>query len=192
MWMRDATRREKLPTVQKLINPRFFPYRYGQSLWAYITGRWGDTAVAKIMKAVSKTGDYKPVIKKVLGVSLEQLSKDWHNSMKNAYSPLTEVTEVTDKSSRLLFKATKEIRLNVSPALSPDGNQIVFLSSRDLFSIDMYLADARTGEILPMQERAKSRQNSSGQRLTPILKVCSSSNPQEAGMQRENVSSSAR
>ena len=147
MWMRDVTRREKLPSVKKLVNPRYFPYRYGQSLWAYITGRWGDTAVAKIMKAVSKTGDYQPVIKKVLGVSLEQLSKDWHNSMKNAYSPLTEVTEVTDKSSRVLFKATKENRLNVSPALSPDGKQIVFLSSRDLFSIDMYLADAKTGEI---------------------------------------------
>jgi len=147
MWMRDVTRREKLPSVKKLVNPRYFPYRYGQSLWAYITGRWGDAAVAKIMKAVSKTGDYKPVIKKVLGVSLEQLSKDWHNSMKNAYSPLTKVTDVTDKSSRLLFKATKENRLNVSPALSPDGKQIVFLSSRNLFSIDMYLADAKTGEI---------------------------------------------
>jgi len=99
------------------------------------------------MKGVSKTGDYKPVIQKVLGVSLEQLSKDWHSSMKNAYSPLTEVTDVTDKSSRLLFKATKENRLNVSPALSPDGKQIVFLSTRNLFSIDMYLADAKTGEI---------------------------------------------
>jgi len=147
MWMRDVTRREKLPSVKKLINPRYFPYRYGQSLWAYITGRWGDTAVTRIMKAVSKTGDYKPVIEKVLGVSLEQLSKDWHNSMKNAYGPLTEVTDVSDRSSRLLFKATKENRLNVSPALSPDGKQIVFLSSRDLFSIDMYLADAKTGQI---------------------------------------------
>jgi Tol biopolymer transport system component len=147
MWMRDVTRREKLPTVQKLINPKFFPYRYGQSLWAYITGRWGDASVGRIMKAVSKTADYKPVIEKVLGVSLEQLSKDWHNSMKNAYSPLIEVTDVTDKSSRLLFKATEENRLNVSPALSPDGKQIVFLSSRNLFSIDMYLADAKTGMI---------------------------------------------
>ncbi|MCK4932998.1 MAG: PD40 domain-containing protein, partial [Candidatus Aminicenantes bacterium] len=147
MWMRDITRRDKLPPVKKLVNPKYFPYRYGQSLWAYITGRWGDTSVTKIMKAVSKTGDYKPVMKKVLGVSLEELSEGWHNSMKNAYSPIADVTDVTDKSSRLLFKATKENRLNVSPALSPDGNEIVFLSSRNLFSIDMYLADAKTGQI---------------------------------------------
>ena len=32
MWMRDATYRDKLPTVKKLANPRYFPYRYGQSL----------------------------------------------------------------------------------------------------------------------------------------------------------------
>jgi Tol biopolymer transport system component len=148
MWMRDITRRDKLPTVQKLNNPQqYFPYRYGQSLWAYITGRWGDTAVTKIMKGVSKTGDYKQVMKKILGVSLEELSEGWHTSMKGAYTPLADVTEVTDKSSRLLFKATKENRLNVSPSLSPDGKQIVFLSSRNLFSIDMYLADAKTGQI---------------------------------------------
>jgi Tol biopolymer transport system component len=152
MWMRDATLKdttlkEKLPSVKQLVNPRFFPYRYGQSLWAYITGRWGDDMAAKILRAVGKTGDYKPVIEKLLGVSLEQLSKDWHNSMKNDYDPLTKVTDVTDKSSRLLFQGTEENKLNVSPALSPDGKQIVFLSTKNLFSIDMYLADAKTGEI---------------------------------------------
>jgi Tol biopolymer transport system component len=147
MWMRDVTRRDKLPPVKKLINPRFFPYRYGQSLWAYITGRWGDSAVERIMKGVSRTGDYENVIQKILGVSVEQLSKDWHESLKEAYTPLLKVTEVSVKSSRLLFLGTKENPLNVSPALSPDGEQIVFLSTRDLFSIDLFLADAETGNI---------------------------------------------
>ena len=35
----------------------------------------------------------------------------------------------------------------VAPALSPDGNQMVFFSARDLFSIDLFLADPRTGQI---------------------------------------------
>ena len=147
MWMRDTTYRKKLPTVKKLANPRFFPYRYGQSLWAYITGRWGDETVASLMKAISRTGDYEAGIKKILGVSLEQLSNDWHNSMRKAYTPLTKLTQVFDESSRVLIKGTKENRLNVSPSLSPDGKQIVFLSTRDLFSIDMYLANAKTGKI---------------------------------------------
>jgi hypothetical protein len=36
----------------------------------------------------------------------------------------------------------------VSPEVSPDGTKIMFFSERDLFSIDLFLADARTGEII--------------------------------------------
>jgi Tol biopolymer transport system component len=38
--------------------------------------------------------------------------------------------------------------LNIGPALSPDGNRIVFLSEKDLFAIEMFVADANTGKIL--------------------------------------------
>src|SRR5690606_9215634 len=38
-------------------------------------------------------------------------------------------------------------RLNVGAALSPDGRELVFLSERDEYSIDVYLADATTGAI---------------------------------------------
>ena len=147
MWMRDATQRQKLPTVKQMINPQYFPYRYGQSLWAYITGKWGDGTVARLMKSVSRTGEYEGAIRKILGVSLEDLGKEWHESMKKTYTPLAELTQTSDQFSRLVIQGTKMKKLNVSPALSPDGQQIVFLSSRDLFSIDMYLADTKTGKI---------------------------------------------
>ena len=39
MWMREATRREQLPDVDKLDNPKYFPYRYGQALWAVHRGQ---------------------------------------------------------------------------------------------------------------------------------------------------------
>ena len=38
-------------------------------------------------------------------------------------------------------------RVNVAPALSPDGRQLVFLSERDGYSIDVFLADATTGAV---------------------------------------------
>ncbi len=38
--------------------------------------------------------------------------------------------------------------LNVGPSLSPDGSRVVFLSEKDLFAIEMFLADAETGEII--------------------------------------------
>jgi hypothetical protein len=38
--------------------------------------------------------------------------------------------------------------LNVGPALSPDGRYLAFLSARELFSIDLFLADASTGKVI--------------------------------------------
>ena len=149
MWMRDMTQRKELPTIKKLDNPyKYFPYRYGHSLWAYITGKHGDEAVAALMKQVGSVGELEAVMKRVLNVDFETLTKEWHQAMSEIYNPIVEKTHLVEENSRALFKATEENRLNVSPALSPDGSQIVFLSSRDLFSIDMYLADAKTGKII--------------------------------------------
>src|SRR5687768_9957585 len=34
MWLRDAARRNDIPTIKQLTtDPRYFPYRYGQALW---------------------------------------------------------------------------------------------------------------------------------------------------------------
>jgi Tol biopolymer transport system component len=149
MWMRDVTQRKKLPSVKKLENPyRYFPYRYGHSLWAYITGKWGDESVSAILRQVSRTGELEPVLKRVLNVDFKTLSKEWHESMTKTYDPIAQVTQLKEEGSRVLFEGTEQARYNLSPVLSPDGSKVVFLSSRDLFSIDMYLADARTGKIL--------------------------------------------
>lgn len=147
MWMRDATYRDKVPPLKKLNSSEYFPYRYGQSFWAYITGRWGDAVVPRILTGVGKSGNLEVSIKKVLGVSFDQLSKDWQGSLKKAYDPLAKETTIEDPDSRVLIKATKDNRVNLSPSLSPDGKKVVFLSAKDLFSIDLYLADVETGKV---------------------------------------------
>lgn len=147
MWMRDATYREKVPHLKNLNSPEYFPYRYGHSFWAYVTGRWGDSVVPRILRGIGKTGDYTVALEKVLGISFDQLSKDWQESLKTAYTPLVDKTTVIDPDSRILIKATKENRINISPSLSPDGTKVVFLSAKDLFSIDLFLADVETGKV---------------------------------------------
>ena len=147
MWMRDITERKEIPTISHLDDSRYFPYRYGQAVWAYLTGIKGDNAVGTILKGVGKTGDYQSVIKKITGESFEQLSKGWKESMDSAYLPIVKKTTPPSDISRLLIESTEKNKLNVSPSLSPDGKNIIFLSTKDLFSVDMYLADARTGKI---------------------------------------------
>jgi Tol biopolymer transport system component len=149
MWMRDAVRRKDLPQIKKLENSyKYFPYRWGQAVWAYIAGRWGDEVIGKMMKSVGRTGDYEVILEGVLGVKLKQLSADWHKSMEDAYNPILAKTESPDKIARTLFKGVEKNPYNIAPSISPDGKELVFLSTRDLFSIDLYLADADKGTII--------------------------------------------
>jgi Tol biopolymer transport system component len=148
MWMRDASQRKELPAVKKLDNPyKYFPYRYGQAMWSYITGRWGDEMVPRLMKGVGRVGDLEAVMTKVLGVSYDVLTKDWHKAYKDAYEPLVAQTQLSDPASKVLFKGGELNPYNISPSISPDGKHMIYLSTRDLFSIDLYLADAVTGKI---------------------------------------------
>ncbi|MBD3414180.1 MAG: BamA/TamA family outer membrane protein [Candidatus Aminicenantes bacterium] len=148
MWMRDAVNKGDLPSIRKMRDPRFFPYRYGQSLWAYIAGRWGDRAVSRIMRSAARAGDYKSAIENSLKVDIHTLSRDWHSSLENTYKPLLNKTQVTLKSARSVIRGTDEIRLNVSPSISPEGKKVVYFSSKNLFSIEMYMADVKTGRII--------------------------------------------
>jgi Tol biopolymer transport system component len=148
MWMRDAVRRKQLPQISKLENSyKYFPYRWGHAVWAYMTGRWGDEIIGKMMKSVGRTGDYEIILEGVLGLKLKQLSADWHKSMQDAYGGLIEKTQAPDKFAKTLFKGVESNPYNIAPAISPDGRDLVFLSTRDMFSIDLYLADADTGKI---------------------------------------------
>lgn len=149
MWMRDAVKsQKKLPTLAQLEDPRFFPYRYGQSLLAYIAGRWGDGKVGDLLKQGGKSGDIRRAIRQVLGVGPDTLAKDWHQALRQMYEPLMKTTESPDKYGKLLIsKKAGAGDLNVGPVLSPDGKNVIFFSEKDLFSIDFFLADAETGKI---------------------------------------------
>lgn len=147
MWMREAVRKD-LPTVSDLRNPKFFPYRYGQALASYIGGRWGDRKLVDLLQAAILSGNIDSAIDSVLLVSPDSLSRDWHAALRAQYEPLQKVTSRPEDYGRRIIKGEEgESDLNVSPVISPDGKHFVFFSSRDLFSIDLYLAEVATGKV---------------------------------------------
>jgi len=149
MWMRESVRREKLPDIDHLDNPRYFPYRYGEALWAYIGGRYGDDMIGPLLRVAVGNQGYDGAFQRVLGTTSKDLSAQWHDATYAAYRPIAEATKMPEAFARpLITDPSHKGGMNVSPELSPDGTKIVFFSSRDLFSIDLYVADATTGKVL--------------------------------------------
>ena len=147
MWLRDAAEHHKLPSMRQLYDPRYFPYRYGQAFWAFLAGRYGESIVGDVLRKAGRTGDAELTLAQVTGVKADSLVKEWHHEIEAAYQPVRQVTHVPQTYGRLLVGGDKRPGLNVAPALSPDGNGLAFFSQRGLFSIDLYLANARTGEV---------------------------------------------
>src|SRR5215213_8087876 len=149
MWMRESARREKLPEIRKLDDPRYFPYRYGQAVWAFIGGKYGDRTVDDLLRVGTGRNGYDGAFKQILGVDSKALTTMWHDAEVAAYRPVAESTRMAATFARpLLNKERSGGTMNVSPEISPDGSRIMFFSERDLFSIDLYLADAKTGKII--------------------------------------------
>src|SRR4051812_8832345 len=119
MWMRDAIRREKFPEIDDLDNPRYFPYRYGQALWAYIGGRYGDRVIGNLLRSGVGRDGYKGAIQKVLGVTSKDLSQQWRDATTAAYRPVAETTKMPSSFARaLITNAANKGGVNVSPELS--------------------------------------------------------------------------
>jgi Tol biopolymer transport system component len=149
MWMREAARREELPDIDDLDDPRYFPYRYGHAFWAYVGGRFGDRVVGDMLRAgAGRNGGPETAIEGILNVKVDELSKEWQAAIIKAYRPLAEATKMPGEIARQVIKKRRDREINVSPEISPDGSRIMFFSERDLFSIDLFLADAKTGEVI--------------------------------------------
>jgi len=149
MWLRDATRKEKMPNVRDLDSGEYFPYRWGQAVWAYIGGKYGDDLIGQIFRDAVRSGDALEALKQTTLIEEKELSANWHEDIRRQYAPVMSATARAHTFGRSLTGNDKTRRAtNVSPAISPDGRQIVFFSSRDLFSIDLYLADAQTGRVV--------------------------------------------
>lgn len=148
MWVREAASRNAMPTIDRLDDPDFFPYRYGHAFWAYVAGRWGDRAVGDLLRATGPEGDIRGAIAGVLGTDEETLSQEWHEDTRRSFAAVYETTKPASAFGRtLISRETGGGDMNLGPSISPDGQRLVFLSERSLFSIDMFVADVATGRI---------------------------------------------
>jgi WD40 repeat protein len=148
MWLRDAAKEGKLPTIAQLENdPRIFPYRFGQAILTYVGQRWGDEAIGAILSA-SRSGSLEGAFRRVIGLDFKQLGDQWRDAVLKEYLPqLNTADRASAISQPLLTKERSEGTLHLAPALSPDGTKVAYFSEKDFYFVDLYLANTADGKV---------------------------------------------
>jgi hypothetical protein len=127
-WLRDAVLHDDVPTLSKLSRDgRYFPYRFGQAVWAYVGGRWGDERVGELYTAALRSG-WERAIDNVLGMREDSLSKAWIADVKSAYEPLLVDRVAPDSLGRRVGGARSiASEMMLGPSVSPDGSWVAYL-----------------------------------------------------------------
>ncbi|MGA1582659.1 MAG: hypothetical protein ACO4CH_05345 [Saprospiraceae bacterium] len=146
IWMRDAVLRDDVPNLRRLSHPDYFPYRWGQVFWAFLTSLYGDEVIEPFFMSTARNG-LDEAIRLELGLEPDTLSDVWVKAIQEYYGPM-----VRDES-RTLIEGTALLeelpgRIAVSPRISPDGKYVIFLSERDLFGLDLFLADVSSEQVI--------------------------------------------
>lgn len=178
LWMRDAVLHNDLPDLYDLNSYEYFPYRWGQSFWAYVTGTYGDEIIAAYFMNTAKYG-IETATRLTLGTTTQALATAWHSALRNHYGRYVGLTpeaiealdasdldkkskekrEASDKITarlvksdkapgRKLFEEGEAGQMTICPVLSPNGKYVIFLSEKSLFTTDLFLAEAASGKII--------------------------------------------
>jgi len=146
MFMRDATINNYVPPIEQMYG--FMVYKGGQSLLNYIAEKYGSPKVGEILGKIRISRNVDQGIKQAIGIDVEELSKRWHKYLEKTYWPdVQDRTEPADISKRMTDHEKKRHFLNGSPALSPKGDRLAYISDRSDYS-DIYLMSTIDGKNL--------------------------------------------
>ncbi|HSL85787.1 MAG TPA: hypothetical protein VK861_02495, partial [Bacteroidales bacterium] len=147
MWMRDALVNDDFPTLKKLsTESKYFPYRYGHAFWAMVAKTWGDSIVMPLFQKTALYG-FNTAVDSVFRFNEATLSGFWKNAMDQHFRPFIDASS-NKLAGKEIISGRNAGRLNISPAISPDGKYVAFFSEKNLFTLDLFLAEAATGRII--------------------------------------------
>lgn len=140
MWMRDGVLNNTLlsiPEMTFVFDIRV--YRMGQAIWYYVGERYGKEVVGRIFKTARATGDINRAFKAHTGLDLVELSKRWQDDARARYLPQEVVLDRPEDVATPIKDPCRDCTgLNIVPSLSPDGNDLAYIGSKD-FTLNMLL-----------------------------------------------------
>jgi hypothetical protein len=126
----------------------YLAYKQGPSVLKYIAERYGREKITDILQSASTTRNIDKALQTSIGVDTRGLTEAWSDHIKKQYWPeIAARTDPDDLGPRLTDHEKDGAFVNTMPAISPDGQKIVFLSDRSGYD-DIYLMSALDGTLI--------------------------------------------
>ena len=147
MWIRDlAINGGEFPQIRQLTG--YMAYRGGQSVWNFITEKWGEESIAEIFYQLKKSNNIETGFKRALGVDFKKLNEQWHQYLKEEYWPdVVNRKNIPNFARQLTDHEKLENTYNVAPAISPDGSRIAIFSNKS-GPMAIYIISAEDGRFI--------------------------------------------
>ncbi|ACF15077.1 WD40 domain protein beta Propeller [Chloroherpeton thalassium ATCC 35110] len=137
MFVSDAILNNYMPEISGLSG--YFAYRGGQSVFRYISERYGEQKIGEIMQRLRATRNVEAAFKGAIGLSVEELSKKWVHDLKVMYWPeIAQREELESDFVKLTDHKEDGSGYNTSPSISPQGDKFAFITDRNGY-FDIYI-----------------------------------------------------
>lgn len=148
MYVRDLVFSNKLVSLPELdYYGGYIIYKEGQSVMYFISQKYGRQKIAEIFHNIKVTGSLRRAIERTLNVDYETFSEEWSKFLYSLYWPQYNFYEEIDDYSVKLTDTEKQFNyINLSPVISPDGLEVVYISDAGIY-IDVLKMSALTGKI---------------------------------------------
>jgi Tol biopolymer transport system component len=137
MFITDAIINNYLAPIPYLNG--YFAYRGGQSVWKFVSQKYGREKIAEIMNRLRATRSVDLAFRGSLGLSVEELSEKWQRELKVQYWPeIAKREDINTVMKKLTDHRKDGSNYNTSPAISPQGDKFAFITDRNGI-FDIYL-----------------------------------------------------
>ncbi|MEX0894678.1 MAG: BamA/TamA family outer membrane protein [Balneolaceae bacterium] len=145
MYIRDAVINNYLPDLRQLSG--FMAYRGGQSFWNFIDEEYGRSKITEILQRIRTSRSVQNGLLQSTGLNFEELSRRWKDHLQRRYFPEVAERQSMEQLANRVTSRPEFGSYNTSPAISPQGDRIAFISNRrGVF--DVIVISAITGDRL--------------------------------------------
>ncbi len=153
MFMRDAVINERIKMPSRLYgfeyldgHEIFLAYKTSQAFMQYLSDNYGPEKIGQIFKKFQKQLTIGQIIKEVTGKEQKEVEENFRfQLMRKYWTQSNGLKAAREYAKQMTFQSKEDISMNLSPAWSPDGKQMVFLADKAGY-LDIYLMNIETQE----------------------------------------------